>query len=521
MGHLGPIFLALATLLAAEEGFAAEIRAPWAVLVPMSLPYLFSWASRRLVISGRFRAGSFVYDSLTWLPAASFAFVVLVCGWSRWVAAHFGVEAYSIDWPHPTLLLVFAPFVVYTLIVIDARARMGEARSEEIARSRRFQARMFLSTIAPIVLLIVVSWIVGIHPTVRAHVEYVGLWSGLFASLLVLSTMALLPRLLQHVWETSPLPAGSAREVLEGFATRIRFRCRALVLWHTGFQMSNAAVVGIGQGRIVLFTDLLLAQLPDRELIAVFAHEIGHVVRHHVIVFLAWSLALFLGVDWLLLRLEWSDEWSAGAILLGVLIGWYFGFGWYSRRIEVEADLFSVAVTGDREAMIAALRRVAGGHASAVRSWRHFSTDKRIELLRQAELDPSLEVRWTRQLQRIGRIGVVLCALVLAAQAWTLVSAFDEDRVAVELALGRYDQALELARDVEDIEPELAALVARGALLPAESDLEFLLKVAREAQNAQRFEEAFELYGLARLRGARDLDQRIDELRAAVEKAQN
>ena len=62
--------------------------------------------------------------------------------------------------------------------------------------------------------------------------------------------------------------------------------------------MANAAIVGFLPGhRTVLFSDSLLAGLPPRELAAVFAHEIGHARRHHVLVFGAWTLVFFLAGD--------------------------------------------------------------------------------------------------------------------------------------------------------------------------------------------------------------------------------
>ena len=63
--------------------------------------------------------------------------------------------------------------------------------------------------------------------------------------------------------------------------------------------MSNAAIVGVGGRRVVLFSDSLLASLPPGELAAVYGHEIGHAKSRHVAVFLVWTLAFFIAGDWL------------------------------------------------------------------------------------------------------------------------------------------------------------------------------------------------------------------------------
>lgn len=513
MGHIAPIFVALAVLIAADEAWTSGLEWPWAALVPLTLPHLWSWATKRAFVAGHFRFGGFLYTSLGWLPALSFVVVVLGFGWAGWIARVLAPDATALDWPHVSVLLVLAPFVGYSLLAIDARARLGDMRSEEQARQRRFHTRMFLATLAPVLLLIVASWLIGLNDTLRANVEHVALWSGLFAAVLVVATMLLLPSMLRRVWQTSPLPAGQVRRALEGFAERCGFRCRELVLWHTGFQMSNAAVVGLGGSRIVMFTDLLLSQLPERELLAVFAHEIGHVVRHHVLVFVAWSLALFLGMELTLVQLELESELAAGALLLATLGVWYFAFGWYSRRIEVEADMYSVAVTGDMEAMVAALERVGGPASRALHSWRHFSTQTRVELLRSSIVDPSLVERWTRQLRWIGRAGLALGATVLAAQAWTLLESYPSDRLVVELALGRYEHAARLARDVRELDPDLASLIARAESLREDQRVpQALVDAGQSARAANQPSVAFELLSLAQLRGAPDLSDDLDSL---------
>ena len=108
---------------------------------------------------------------------------------------------------------------------------------------------------------------------------------------------------------------------------------------------------------------------------AVYAHEIGHAKRHHVAVFLAWALTFFMAGD---LAAGWiapgpGDQWLGTGILVGSLIVWALCFGWFSRRCELEADLFSLELLGDPEAMISALERV-GGKLRDVAGWRHFST---------------------------------------------------------------------------------------------------------------------------------------------------
>ena len=120
-----------------------------------------------------------------------------------------------------------------------------------------------------------------------------------------------------------------------------------------------------------------------------FAHEIGHARRHHVLVFVSWTAGFFLCADLALARWLPSGElWATSALVAAVAL-WYAGFGWLSRRFELDADLFSVELTGDVEGMVCALDSVGGPHGGARRTWRHFSIDARVQFLRSFALDVS------------------------------------------------------------------------------------------------------------------------------------
>jgi len=513
VGYLLHIVLALAALGAAEEGFTTAVEAPYGVLALALVPHVLAWGARWLVLHGRFRAAEVAYRALSSSAILLHVVATLAFGWPSTVERWLGVAPTLLGWPHPSALLALAPFFVYALLASDAKARLSDTRADEIARTRSFHARLLASSFAPFAVFVVATWAIGLDRNVRANVEHVAVWGGAFALALLLVTVAILPWLLRATLDTSPLPAGRTRVLLETFATAIRFRCSALVQWNTGLQMANAAVVGIGRGRVVLFSDLLLAQLPERELLAVFAHEIGHVVKHHVIVFAAWSTTFFVAVDLVLVQLALSNEWIEFAVLVAGLGLWYLGFGLLSRRTELEADLYSVGVTRDVEAMVAALERVGSPHTRALGSWRHFSTEKRVEFLRRATSEPEVAARLQRRMKRLARIGLALGCLSLCVEAWNLGRSYAEDRAVAELALGRYERAAEIAAGVEGLDEELAALLRRSATItPAQRTPEALVASGERAIAAADLRAGLEYLALARLRGAEGLEDVIEEL---------
>lgn len=112
--------------------------------------------------------------------------------------------------------------------------------------------------------------------------------------------------------------------------------------------------------------------------------------------------------------------------------------------------------------MTLALERVAG-RLSDASGWRHFSSRDRVAFLWRAWSDASFAVHFRRRLTRITWLGAACFFLSAGAQLRSLVIRYPEDRVRAELALGRWDRALERAQRLEEIEEEDLELLALGA----------------------------------------------------------
>jgi Zn-dependent protease with chaperone function len=379
---------------------------------------------------------------------------------------------------------------------------------------------MFLAGLAPIALYVLVSIAVGALPALRTRLEVVSSYQGVFAAVLVVAFALLLPFLLSRTWDTAPIPAGPQRAVLEHVAERARFRARELLVWRTGGTMANAAIVGAGpRTRVVLFSDVLLAQLEPSELAAVFAHEIGHAARRHVLVFLAFAGGTFLGIDWVANELLADHPWTAGAFVLAALAAGYLTFGWLSRRFELEADLHGLDLMRDPHALIAALEKV-GGSFRDVASWRHFSTSKRVEFLVRAAADPRVGERLRRVLGLARWAAAALFLVTLGLQGWSLARRTPGELVRLDLCLGRYVEANARAGKVEDLDPGVRALAARGSELPeGEHTVDALRERARAAMRVGDARAAHEWLLLAVLRGAEECGPVADAVRQLTQDA--
>jgi len=453
MGFLPQILIAVALLTAAQLGLVlGRVPALWG-LAAVVVPHLLGHLNRRSMLAGRFRRAALLARLLGLWSVVGFGALVLATDWvpllRQWSGARLGPES----WPEAVLILAFAPFALLQVLCIDAETRMNTRPGADRAAARGLALRMFLSTLAPLVVYLGVLSLVGSVPIARALVEEVDLYHALFLVLLLVGMSLGAPYLIANAWRTDPLGPGPAKEVLDSVAERARFVCRDVRVWHTGNLVANAAIVGLGRRRLVLLSDALLHSLGPRELASVYGHEIGHAKCRHVNIFLAWSLGFFLAAD----LLAPADDLWGSVFLAGALGLWVLGFGWLSRRSELEADLYSLNLLQDPEALSSALGRV-GERMRDRGGWRHFSASVRMGFIARVAAEPGVGVRFKSRMRAIAWFGVGLLLVTAVLELRQMVEVYAPQRTRVDLVLGRYPEAIRRARDLDGEWAELRSL---------------------------------------------------------------
>jgi STE24 endopeptidase len=178
------------------------------------------------------------------------------------------------------------------------------------------------------------------------------------------------------------LPEGELRERLFALAQRTDFPMRSIEVMDGSKRSrhSNAFFTGAGRFRKIVLFDTLIAQLTERELESVLAHEIGHYKKRHVIKMLGVSIAgiitAFAVIAWLAHQ-QWfyrafGFAYHGGfavpnvvpAILLSALLAGTISF-WFSpllhicsRHFEYQADAFARVTVEDAQSLIHALRKL-------------------------------------------------------------------------------------------------------------------------------------------------------------------
>ena len=244
----------------------------------------------------------------------------------------------------------------------------------------------------------------------------------LFYLLFLFFVLFLFPPLTRRLWGCVRMPAGELRDQLTAFCARQKFASE-LYLWPLfEGRVLTAGVMGVVPGlRYVLITPSLLEVLTLGELEAVMAHEIGHVKKKHLLLYLllitGFSLVVGMGTEpWTSFLLSQDFFYSlmrrsglsleallvAGAtipLLVVMLLYFRYLFGYFIRNFERQADLYVFSAIGSSHTLVSALEKIAllSGNSRDQPSWHHFGIGERVAYLEKCEHDPQERERHQRK----------------------------------------------------------------------------------------------------------------------------
>jgi len=258
------------------------------------------------------------------------------------------------------------------------------------------------------------------------------LFAAAFAALMIW-----FPELLRRLWRCRSLPAGPLRERIESLCRRARLGYRDILLWPMGgSRMANAGVMGlVARHRYVLFTDTLIEALTPDECEAVLGHEIGHVRGRHMRFYLVFAVGFLVlaSAAVSLLPAGWEPAAPPAAaidvppyvaplllVVAFVALYWRVLFGYFSRKLEREADVWGAELAASPVPLITALEKIAlrAGGTRNVRSWRHHSVAERVRFLSRTGFDRGAREEYHAHVRRLARGYTAVLALVAALTVW-------------------------------------------------------------------------------------------------------
>ncbi|MDH4319843.1 MAG: M48 family metallopeptidase, partial [Desulfobulbaceae bacterium] len=223
------------------------------------------------------------------------------------------------------------------------------------------------------------------------------------------------PPLIKRFWGCRPLPEGMLREHITSFCRRHDFHSDILLWPLFEGQALTAGIVGlVPRFRYLMITPALLATMNEKEIESVLAHEIAHVKRKHLLLYLALfiSFSLTVGIGSLLVnrlilnadifyhilqRFDMDPEGLRNSlngvfIILTFLIFIRFIFGYFMRNFERQADSHVFEALGSAMPLISAFEKIArlSGNMRNKKNWHHYGIGERIDFLSASEQNPRL-----------------------------------------------------------------------------------------------------------------------------------
>ncbi len=280
-----------------------------------------------------------------------------------------------------------------------------------------------LPIVLPWALLSLCYDLFALLPWPALHGLLLSAWGDfLFFAMFLFFVLLIFPPLVRRLWGCTRMPAGELRDQLISFCVRQKFATE-LYLWPLfEGRVLTAGVMGFVPGlRYILITSGLLEALTLEELEAVMAHEIGHVKKKHLLLYLmliaGFSLVVGSGTEpWTYFLLSQDSfyslmRWSglspevmlvvgtAIPLLMVMLLYFRYLFGYFIRNFERQADLHVFPALGSSHALVSAFEKIAllSGNIRDQPNWHHFGIGERVTYLEKCEQDPQERGRHQRK----------------------------------------------------------------------------------------------------------------------------
>ena len=347
----------------------------------------------------------------------------------------------------PTLeaLVFLAVFLFYLVILWSSAWQLQKQFFPESVSRRKFvlsNISFSLPALLPWLILSLLADIIQNLPF-EAPKAFLATPQGeiLYVATFLIAVASLGPLLIQKLWGCTSLESGVIRARIEGLCNKSGLKYADILKWELfGGSMITAGVMGlVAKFRYILVTPALVRLLSFQELDAVIAHEIGHVQRRHIpfylFFFAGYMVSVYLLFDPLLLVVYYITPLFKPALLLGmdqesvatlafslILIGLFltyfrFGFGFYMRNFERQADLHVFTLLGDVGPLITTFEKIARfSHQSPDKpNWHHYSISRRVSFLRRCTTDGSLiKAHHNKVKKMVWGYGLLFCLVLFA-----------------------------------------------------------------------------------------------------------
>jgi len=250
--------------------------------------------------------------------------------------------------------------------------------------------------------------------------------SGLLIVLFIFIIAMFAPILIVILWDCKPIPDSDLKDAIVSLGRSRGVTFREIMSWNAmNKTLVTAGVVGlIARFRYLMITPQLMNLLDQEEILAVASHEIGHVKKRHLLLYLLFFIGfIYLGFAanyWMNVFLIGTDFGRSiitarGGSEMGIInsylivsfiilfvVYFRFIFGYFMRNFERQADTYCFAAGIAPDAMISSFMKLgtAVGDDGRKSNWHHYGIGQRIDFLRKCIADPDQIKRHNRKVKR-------------------------------------------------------------------------------------------------------------------------
>jgi Zn-dependent protease with chaperone function len=246
------------------------------------------------------------------------------------------------------------------------------------------------------------------------------------------------PPIIVRLWDCRPLPSSQLKDEIEGFCRSQGVKFKGIMSWDAlNKGLVTAGVIGIvAPFRYLLITPQLMNMLDKDELMAVVSHEVAHVKKRHLLLYLLFFMGFILlsgSIQDLLFDFFFTTSLGLSIITTGEgminngLISFVFIvvflvtfvvyvrfiFGFFMRNFERQADGYCFESGIDPDHMVSSFMKlgVRLGDDGKKPNWHHFNLSQRIDFIRKGKENPGIISRHNKMVKR--GIAAYVIALVL------------------------------------------------------------------------------------------------------------
>jgi STE24 endopeptidase len=322
--------------------------------------------------------------------AWAFSAVFLAATLAFWLSGGFGflderVRSLNLGSVVSGLIYIGALWMLRTLLAIPFQAYGVFVIEERFGFNRTTPATFLADGLKALALSVLIA--APLLAGVLLLFEQAGTWAWLYGwALTVFFTVGVqfaAPRFILPLFNRfTPLGEGELRTAIFRYARSIRFPLEKVFVMDGSRRSTkrNAFFTGFGRHRRIALFDTLIRAHTTPELVAILAHETGHYRKRHVLKRLAFSAAhagVLLGAFSFALGspalyeaffVERPSVYT-GLVLFSLLVRPFellmgLWVNRVSRSHEREADRFAVETTGDKDALVSALKKLSADNLS-------------------------------------------------------------------------------------------------------------------------------------------------------------